>query len=48
MSKDIKDISQSLEKATIKEDDLINLGQEDGPSVSSSTIDNPETNKKYK
>ncbi|CAO3624282.1 unnamed protein product [Mucor fragilis] len=45
MSKDIKDISQSLEKATITEDNLIDLGQDDEPSVASSTVDNLEHKK---
>jgi hypothetical protein len=48
MSKDITDISHSLKKATIEEDDLTDLDPEDEPPVSSSSIDNPETNKKYK
>lgn len=47
MSKDIKDISQSLEKATITEDNLIDLGQDDEPSVASSTVDNLEHKKKW-
>ncbi|KAK4515401.1 uncharacterized protein ATC70_010346 [Mucor velutinosus] len=45
MSKDIKDISQSLEKATIKEDNLIDLSQDDEPLVTFSTVDNPECSK---
>jgi len=47
MSKDIKDISHSLEKATIKEDNLIDLGQDVEPSATTSTTDNSlEHNKK--
>ncbi|KAL9558347.1 hypothetical protein PS6_001313 [Mucor atramentarius] len=40
MSKDIKDISHSLEKATIREDNLIDLGQDVEPSATASTTDN--------
>lgn len=46
MSKDIKDISQSLEKAAITEDNLIDLSQDDEPSVTSSTVDNLEHHSK--
>ncbi|KAL9541681.1 hypothetical protein MBANPS3_008989 [Mucor bainieri] len=46
MSKDITDISQSLENAAITDDNLIDLSQDDEPSVASSTVDNLEHNKK--